>query len=282
MVKCSSCGLVGHNKRSCNSITLPLTDRAEFEKEKAAFEKEKAAFEKEKAAFEKEKAAFEKEKAAFEKKNSKVKIERSSAPQQKKNMENTLDWNSIILENNYINEKKSSAKDPHSFTSLAKIHLTQSQNITLGICVEHAIRDCISKNAKGWVSIKEANKKGEKEKDHLYKNDTLKVIIYGEQKNNINLDTEKSVNTKDKVHKIHRELQEKYPDYTIISMILATRYLSAKDDLAKSIINQKYKNIMVVGINDFLDQFALPKFESYDTYKDMIETIINTKFSSCE
>ncbi len=111
---------------------------------------------------------------------------------------------SIIRTNSYINQRSETRSDPHSFTTLAGHRkLTQSNNIQLGHCMEQFFSDAVSKaSTGGWTSIKEKNKKGEKETDHVYRNEATKTIVYCEQKDNINLDTEKSKSTVKKVNEI--------------------------------------------------------------------------------
>lgn len=185
-----------------------------------------------------------------------------------------MNWNTLIADNKYINTTKVSCKDEHSFCTLVDVPMTQSQNISLGICMEKLFHDAIGKNTKLKNISESASTKGERQKDHIWLDEQRRVIIYAEQKNNINLDTEKSVSTEVKV----AEVAKKYPDYTISAYILAARYLSASEPLAKKIIQSKYKNTKVVGVNDYLALFGLPPFESYDAYKRVILTVVQTKF----
>ncbi len=151
--------------------------------------------------------------------------------------------------------------------------LSQSQNIKLGICMEKLFEDIVSKNT-NWKNINEGNKKGEHQTDHLWVSGNR--LIYVEQKNNINLDTEKTIKTESKV----KEVIEKYSgDHKVEGYILATRYLSIEEDIAKTIIKTKYKNIPVIGVNEYLKLFGLKPIDTYDTYKSIINDVIKTKFT---
>lgn len=188
-------------------------------------------------------------------------------------------WIKLISENAYIKSKKQSCSDPHSYCTLVSRPLTQSQNIMLGTCMERLFNDAVGKHAAGWQDAsKKFLKKGDRQKDHIWVHEDLRKIIYAEQKNNINLDTEKSVSTKKKVE----EVSKQYEGYEIICCILAARYLTASEPLAQSIIKTKYQDIMVLGINDYFDLFELShlKFETYDAYKKVILKVVDTKFTT--
>lgn len=187
-------------------------------------------------------------------------------------------YEEIIKSNVYINQRSESKSDIHSFTTLAPDRLTQSQNIQLGISMESFLSDAVKSNTNGWISIREKTKKGEKETDHLYANHTAKQLIYCEQKDNINLDTEKSRTTKTKVQEITTELKKKYPDYDVKGHILAARYLDDTEDVAVGIIARKYSDVSVIGVNRFLAMFGLPLIENYDIYKKIIASICKRKF----
>jgi hypothetical protein len=188
-----------------------------------------------------------------------------------------VDYFAIARKNKFINQKKESACDVHSFCSLLDKPLTQSQNIVLGHCIEHLVADIVLSNP-AWVSIKLPNEKGKKETDHLYMNAEKKVIIYGEQKNNINLDTEKSKSTAEKLPVITAELRTKYPDYTVECHILAARYLRNKEEIAEKLIRSKYSGTSVLGLNDFLERFDLAAIVDYAEYKKLISCIVDLKF----
>ena len=185
-------------------------------------------------------------------------------------------YTNIIKKNSYICKLATYKNDVHSFNNLAPIKMSQQQNIMLGKCVEEFFRAFVIDN--NVKSICEKTKKGEKETDHLYINEKEKTIIYCEQKNNINLDTEKSVETKNKVKQMREQIKRKYPDYTIECYIFAARYLSKDETVAKDIIKRKYKDIDVIGVNDFLKLFDIEPIEDYDMYKKIIHEICVRKF----
>lgn len=113
----------------------------------------------------------------------------------------------------------------------------------------------------------------------MYINEKEKTIIYCEQKNNINLDTEKSVETKKKVKLMREQIKRNYPDYTIECYIFAARYLSKDETVAKDIIKRKYKDIDVIGVNDFLKLFNITPIKDYNMYKKIIHDICVRKFN---
>lgn len=187
-------------------------------------------------------------------------------------------FNAIIKTNKYINTKTESKSDIHSFCTLSKRKLEQSQNIMLGICMEQLFKDSI-KEKSDWEDIR-PNKviKGSKETDHLWKNSRTKQIIYAEQKNNINLDTEKSKSTDDKVYNISINLTKEYPDYKVSSYILAARYLSNKEKIATDKI-KKYTKTNILGVNEFLWLFNIVPIKDYNEYSIIINAIVERKFN---
>jgi hypothetical protein len=187
-------------------------------------------------------------------------------------------YEEILKANKYINERSESKSDVHSFTVLSEVKLTQSQNIQLGICMETFLSDAVKSNKRGWVSVREKTKKGEKETDHLYAHHETKKIIYCEQKDNINLDTEKSKITKNKIGDIVEKFKGEYSGYDVSGHILAARYLDASEDIAASLISRKYSDVSVLGVNNFLAFFDLPPITNYDIYKKIIGSICKKKF----
>jgi hypothetical protein len=184
-----------------------------------------------------------------------------------------MNWSTVISNNAYIQDRSSSCVDEHSFCSLVKRPLSQSENIRLGIAMEHLFRDAIAQNQTGWKSAAEKNKKGEHQKDHIWVHEATKRIIYAEQKNNITLDTEKSKKTAEKIN----EVANTYPGYTLTPYLLAARYLSKDEPLVQERV-KKFPGITIIGVNDFLSLFELPKFQDYNAYKAVIEQVVDTKF----
>lgn len=193
-----------------------------------------------------------------------------------KRMNNYL---AIVTSNAYINKPNVGNVDIHSFGYLTNSPLPQSQNIMLGHCMENFFRDVVVTYATGWESIKTKNTEGQKERDHIYKNSEAKRIIYAEQKDNINLDTEKSRSTVAKVLAIIDDIKKLYPDYTVDGYIFAARYLSNGEDVAKKIIGAKYSGANVIGVNEYLGCFGLTQFKDYTEYKGIIAEICKLKFT---
>ena len=142
--------------------------------------------------------------------------------------------------------------------------------------MQHFFKDyVISNNVK---SISKKTETGQKETDHLYINEKSKMIWYFEQKNNINLDTEKAPETRKKVQTMFEQIKKDYPDYTIELYIFAARYLSKDEEIAKDIIKKKYSDVNVVCVNEFLKLFDIEPIEDYDMYKKIIHEICVRKF----
>ena len=133
----------------------------------------------------------------------------------KKQHNTLLEFSSLIENNSYIkNCKSNKKKDINSLSYLIKRELSQSDCIKLGTGLEKILYDIVLQYTK-LKDIKPKNKKGKKEKDHLFCDEDNNIIIYSELKSNINLDTEKSKSTYQKCLNIVNELEEKYSDYTI-------------------------------------------------------------------
>jgi hypothetical protein len=187
--------------------------------------------------------------------------------------EDKMNWFDIISNNKYIRTQTFSCLDEHSFCSLVEAQLTQSENIRLGIAMEHLFKDAISLNTSKWIKLEEKLKKGDQQKDHIWINKDIGRIIYAEQKNNITLDTEKSKKTVDKI----KTIAKSYPNYDIKTYLLAARYLSKDEELLKQRL-KKFPGIEIIGINDFLNIFGITGFKDYDEYKIVINKVVKTKF----
>lgn len=194
---------------------------------------------------------------------------------------NITDYNvfNIINNNTYINKIKNKSESIHSFSYLVtRKDLDQSQKITLGLCIEYLLNDIISQS-KVWKNLNTGEKqtKGLKQKDSLWINETTKTIIYAEYKANLELDTEKSVETDKKCRNIHNELEELYPGYSIKSYLVGLRYLKNDEDILCNIL-KKYKLTTVLGVNDYLRLFSMKIIENYDEYKKILDHITEVKF----
>lgn len=192
----------------------------------------------------------------------------------------TVDFNTIVSENAYINTMTLSATSVHSFRTLVTDRiLTQSQNIILGNCMEPFFNDAVRKN-KNWTDIRAtilADEGKENQTDHMWLNEAKKTIVYGEQKNNLELDSEKAPATEAKIERITTNLKKKFPGYTIVPLLLASRYLSKDEALCKT-ASRRFTRTDVMGVNDYLALFNISPFLDYAEYKKIITAICVAKF----
>ena len=128
--------------------------------------------------------------------------------------------------NMYKNVFQTKKKDIHSLSYLITYNLSQSDCIKIGIGLENVLRDLILCLTQELINIKPKNKKGSKEKDHLFVNNNKKNIYYAELKSNLNLDTEKTKSTYIKCLEIKKELQKEYNNMNIIMFLVSTRHFT--------------------------------------------------------
>ena len=189
--------------------------------------------------------------------------------------------NSIIEKCEYVkNCVSNKTKELHSLSYLVDRDLSQSDCIKLGTGIEIVLRDVITSYSK-LQNIRPKNAKGEKEKDHLFKDETNKIIHYAECKSNLNLDTEKSKSTFEKCIKISQQLKEENPEYEIKMYLVGARYITNKD-IPKNII-KKYELIKenVLGINEYFIMLGIRfQFTDENEYKMYINTLANSMFSN--
>ena len=135
------------------------------------------------------------------------------------------------------------------------------------------------KNSK-LKNIKQKNVKGTKEKDHLFRDEELKIIYYAELKSNINLDTEKSKYTSHKCMQIVKELCEENIGYSVKWCLLGYRYLNQAD--IPSTIRKKYKNIddNLYGINDYFKMLDIGIVFDEESYKKFLNNISKAMFKN--
>jgi hypothetical protein len=186
----------------------------------------------------------------------------------------------IISKNKYVqNCTSNKKKDKNSLSYLIEKNLSQSDCIKTGIGMENIIKDIILHENKNLINIKEKNSKGDKEFDHLFKDDINKIIYYAELKSNLNLDTEKCKSTSNKCKDNLKILQEKYKDYKIIMFLVGLRYTN-KNNIPRT-IEKKYLEINnnLVGINEYLENLLNIKLYFDDiTYKNFINILVNEMF----
>jgi len=157
-------------------------------------------------------------------------------------VKNIFELTEIVLTRDEKKKKKQvDASD--SISSLISIPLTQSQCIRLGTVVEKLLREFIGSHA-GIKNIRPANRKGQKERDHLF--DVGGNKIYAELKCNLNLDTEKKKKTCKKVKRISTE--ESCDGY-----LLAVRYLNEVPQR----IMKSYSSVNVISLDEYFALFNL-------------------------
>lgn len=184
----------------------------------------------------------------------------------------------IIKNNNYIkNCKSNKGKDIDSLSYLITRELSQSDCIKLGNGLEKIFYDIVLHHTK-LKDIKPKNKKGKKEKDHLFCDEVNKIIYYAEFKSNINLDTEKSKSTYKKCLNIVTELEEKYQGYTIKWCLVGCRYINNNNIPNKL----KYKYISIknnlFGINEYLKLLNINICFTFNNYCKFLNNIANAMF----
>lgn len=190
-------------------------------------------------------------------------------------------YKSKIETNEYVQSCTSNKKrDFHSISYLIDRDMSQSDSIKLGNGNESVLRDLILLDPR-WENIKPKNKKGQKERDHLFKKDDglEKLIVYAEIKSNLNLDTEKCKSTSHKCLAIWEELRAEFPDYTIKMFLVGARYYETTD-ISKTIMD-KYTVIQenVVGIKDYLTEMnASVSFDSEGAYKSFLNYMADRMF----
>jgi len=187
-----------------------------------------------------------------------------------------LNIKDIFAGNSYINNRiDKSVGDVYSLCYIIDKKLTQSESIKVGYALESVIRDIILKYS-NFKDIKPKNSKGNREKDHLFINDTLKLIIYAECKSNLNLDTEKSKSTIDKINSIKNELTDTYKDFNIKCFLINLRYYNTND--IPSSLCKKFKNVCILGVKEYLQEFDINVFEDEKQYINMINELAQYMF----
>lgn len=193
---------------------------------------------------------------------------------------NSINWMKMVDTNVYIQASVSNkTKDINSLSSLIHRDLSQSDCIKLGTGIEKVLVDCLLAQNPNLVNIKQKNKKGVKERDHLFKDEENKIIHYAELKSNLNLDTEKCKSTSGKCIQIVEELKKEFVDYHIDLSLVGLRYFYTKD--IPKIISNKYISIQenVVGINEYMCKLkAYPGFETEKKYKDFLNYVADSMF----
>lgn len=184
----------------------------------------------------------------------------------------------LIKNNEYVKKCKTNKKrDTDSLSSLITRPMSQSDCIKIGIAVEKLFRDIIVQNSH-LKDIKQKNKKGLKEKDHLFLDEENKIIYYAEFKSNINLDTEKSVSTSEKCIEISKSLKKKYPDHKIKWCLVGCRYVDKK--LIPKKLSDKYGKIKkhLFGINNYLNLLKIKIGFTHTSYCNFLNEMADKMF----
>jgi len=187
-----------------------------------------------------------------------------------------LNIKDIFANNHYINNRvDKTISDIYSLSHIIHKKLTQSESIKIGYALESVIRDIIMKYS-NFQDIKPKNSKGNKEKDHLFINHALKLVIYAECKSNLNLDTEKSKSTIDKINSIKDELGITYKEFDIKCFLINLRYYNTID--IPSALCKKFKTVSILGVKEYLQEFDIDIFEDEKQYIDMINELAQYMF----
>jgi hypothetical protein len=185
--------------------------------------------------------------------------------------------NNLINECSYIQECTSNKKrDPTSMAYLIDRDMSQSDCVKFGHGVENVIGDMGKKHTTlKW--IRPPNKKGKKEKDHLFEDEINKIIYYSECKTNLNLDTEKHKSTYEKCLQICEELGLGN-DYKIVWCLLGARYIHSDEMPSK--ITKKYVCIKdhLFGINQYLKMLGVSCEFTKETYRKFLNDVANAMF----
>ena len=191
---------------------------------------------------------------------------------------------SSIDTNTYVGQcKTNKKKDKHSLSYLIDRDLSQSDCIKIGYGIENVMKDYILLNNAKLQNIKPKNKKGQKEKDHLFKDEHAKTIFYAELKSNLNLDTEKCKSTSEKCLTLEKELREENPEYEIKMFLVSNRHFS-RNIIPPSII-KKYNTVEnnVVGMSEYFQTIGVEfPFSSEDEYRRWLNYLADKMFSEAE
>jgi hypothetical protein len=190
----------------------------------------------------------------------------------------SLELDLIIKNNNYIKNCKSNKnKDIDSLSYLISRELSQSDCIKMGNGLEKIFYDIVLYHTK-LKDIKPKNKKGKKEKDHLWCDEDNKIIYYAEFKSNINLDTEKSKSTYEKCQNIVIELKKKFPEYDIKWCLVCCRYINNINIPNK--LKYKYNTIKnnLFGVNEYLSLLNINLSFTFSRYCNFLNKIADEMF----
>jgi hypothetical protein len=193
-------------------------------------------------------------------------------------------FKSVVLNCKYIQTanpiKRRISSD--SFCSLSYLLrekvLNHSEKIKLGKGIESFLNELILTNKKWKKLVFDFGFKCQI--DDLIINEDDKIIVYSEYNANMALDSQKRDVMYTHCVKLHEQLKKEFPSYKVIGCILNLRFLYKKD-IPRTIVNRfnKFKNkLSIYGMNEYLQLFALPKFENYVEYTKFLEFICEQNF----
>ena len=146
--------------------------------------------------------------------------------------------------------------DKTSLKYIIKYDITHSECVKLGTLIEkHFVNFILSMNQSLKDIRPHKNKKGKKEMDHLFIDENKKIIYYAELKSNVNLDTEKSKSTLDKVLLFEKQLKVQYPEYTINAFLVSVRYPFLEN--IPIFLKNKYKSLNLIGGVEYFETFGV-------------------------
>lgn len=149
-----------------------------------------------------------------------------------------------------LRKPRNPVNDFESIKSLIEFPITQSQSIRLGKVAEDIFRLEIDETSK-WEDIKPPNRRGEKERDHLFRNRVTGVKRYAESKANLQLDTEKKNGTVDKILDIAR-IEGCDP------ILLALRHYSWETLRHSSYADYYESNgVIVMPVDEYLEMYGI-------------------------
>ena len=184
-------------------------------------------------------------------------------------MINRIDLKSIILTEKNIDSLRTREDRTFNIKKLLGVSLTQSQAIKFGNIFQNIIKDIV-KNAGGEVLTQQFADvygvgdtklhKGHKDVDIWFKIEDR--MYYFEAKTNLDLDSEKSKATNNKVDDITRWMKKTYPDFIVVSGIL-TCWWTREEGLPVKVQN-------VYFMEDFFNIIDVPMTKK-EYYNLMIE-----------
>lgn len=109
--------------------------------------------------------------------------------------------------------------------------------------------------------------------DHCFIDEENKIIYISELKSNLNLDSEKSKATCNKLNEIKKYFEINFSKYTIHIYLVNLRFLDKK--LIDNKILSKFNNINVIGLNEYFKKLNVKITFTEKEYKEFLNQIIN-------